>query len=68
MGYVLLAGLPCLASVGEELHSLTETCNAKVWGGGVPREGLTWSEEKRKGDVGRTLGWIDLGGGAVSRT
>ena len=25
VGYVLLAGLPCLASVGEEVASLTET-------------------------------------------
>ena len=47
MGYVLLAGLPCLASVGEELHSLTETCNAKVGDGGVPREGpMVRGEEK----------------------
>ena len=32
MEYVLLAGLPCLASVGEEVFSLTETCCARIWG------------------------------------
>jgi hypothetical protein len=28
--YVLLAGLPCLALVGKEVHSLTETLSARV--------------------------------------
>ena len=32
VGYVLLAGLPCLASVGEEVPSLAETLSARVWG------------------------------------
>ena len=32
VGYVLLAGLPCLASVGEEAPSLTETWSAWVEG------------------------------------
>jgi hypothetical protein len=32
VGYVLLGGLTCLASVGEEAPSLRETWNAGVWG------------------------------------
>jgi hypothetical protein len=30
VGYVLLAGLPCLASVGEEVPSLPETSSARM--------------------------------------
>ena len=44
VGYILLAGLPCLASVGQETPSLTETSSTIV--GGYPR-GPTHSEEKR---------------------
>jgi hypothetical protein len=37
-GYVLLAGLPCLASVGEEAPSLSQTFKYQGWGilRGVP--------------------------------
>jgi hypothetical protein len=39
MGYVLLAGLPCLASVGEDVPSLADLmCQG---GGGIPRGGPT---------------------------
>jgi len=45
VGYALLAGLPCLASVGEEEPSLAETLSAGVGGYGVS----THSEEKERG-------------------
>jgi hypothetical protein len=32
VGYVLLAGLPCLASVGEDAPRLTETLSARMQG------------------------------------
>ena len=48
VGYVLLAGLPCLASVGEEAPSLAKTRCATL---GEYTRGLfpTCSEEKRMG-------------------
>ena len=61
MEYILLAGLPCLASVGEEAHSLAETRYVRVLGN---PGGPTCSGEKAIGkDCGRG-GW---GGNLVSR-
>lgn len=48
MGYVLLAGLPCLASVGEEAPSPPSAppLPLEVLGGGIPREAPICLEEK----------------------
>jgi hypothetical protein len=61
MGYVLLAGLPCLASVEEDVPSPTDLmCQSVcVW---IPRGILTSSEERKKGYGGK-----DCMGGVVSR-
>ena len=56
MGYVLLAGLPCLASEGEDLSNGDVKC----------REGPTHSEEKGRG-VGEVLWEGVTGSRAVSR-
>jgi hypothetical protein len=50
VGYVLPAGLPLLASVGEDEPSLTEVCCARV---GKHPEAPTLSEEK--GEKGEGL-------------
>jgi len=54
VGYVLLAGLPCLASVREEVPSLPETRPAKV--GGYPlaqrKRGKRWEEGLWEGMTG----------------
>lgn len=64
MGYVLLAGLPCLDSVGEDAPSLAETWSAKVGG---YSGGPIHSEEKGKGTGGKIVGGDDQKGrGAVS--
>jgi hypothetical protein len=47
MGYGLLSGLPCLASVGEEVLSHEETWSKRVGTQGV----LTCSEEKGRGRI-----------------
>jgi hypothetical protein len=47
VGYVLLAGLPCLASVGEEAPSLKETCSTRV---GESSEDPYHSVEKENGE------------------
>jgi hypothetical protein len=53
VGYVLVAELHCLVSVGEDVPSITETCCARVGGHqGVP----TSLEEKEKGGWGRITG------------
>ena len=56
MEYVLLAGLPCLSTMGEEAHSITKSLRARVWlyrGKDIPSEkkGM-WDEGKivRGGD------------------
>jgi hypothetical protein len=51
VGYVLLSGLPCLASVGEQVLSLVESWGARVgeMHGGPPH--LLGGEEN--GDCGR---------------
>lgn len=50
VGYVLLAGLPWLTSVGEDVPSPVDTIRARMEG--YPRQGFTLSEEKerRKGE------------------
>lgn len=59
MGYVLLAGLPCLVSVGEEISNLTGTLSARMWNTqGVP----TLSEEKGRECRGRVVGGSDRKG------
>ena len=40
VGYVLLAGLPCLATVGEDVQRLDVPGWGQGWGRVVPREGL----------------------------
>ena len=66
MGYVLLAGLPCLTSVREKAHSLAEPGSDRV--GRITMGVPTCSEEKGRRETGR--GRI-IGGlirmGAVSR-
>jgi hypothetical protein len=59
MRYVLLAGLPCLATVGKEAPSLSEMkCQGLVGGYlGVGVEGiLTFSEKKGWEDDRRIVG------------
>jgi hypothetical protein len=47
VGHVLLPGLPCLTSIGEEVPSLTETWSARVGVRGRSGSGgFTCSEEK----------------------
>ena len=46
VGYVLLAGMPCLSSLGEEVLSLIETGSARV--GEHPRN-LNCSDEEGRG-------------------
>jgi hypothetical protein len=53
VGYVLLPGLPCLASVKEDAPSLTETWCARL--GRYPGA-PTCSEEKGSGQGGRIVG------------
>jgi hypothetical protein len=53
VGYVLLAGLPCLTLVGEEAHSFTETQSTRV--GGYPG-GPIPAQRRRGGDGGRIVG------------
>jgi hypothetical protein len=36
MGYILLAGLPCLDSMGQEVHSLVERLKVPGWGARRP--------------------------------
>ena len=47
MSYVLLAGLSCLASMGEEEPILAEIRSA-MFAGDTPVEDLTCSEEKEE--------------------
>jgi hypothetical protein len=62
MGFVLVAGLPCLTSVGEEVPRLAETWNVKV---GDTHGSLTRSEEKGMRDgEGRDCDWGDREGGS----
>ena len=63
MGYVLLAGLSCLASVGEGAPNSMETLCARVEGG-MLRRGPILSEKK-----GMVEGFVGGGDqeGAVSR-
>jgi hypothetical protein len=62
VGYVLLVELPCLASMGVEEPSLTETLSAMV--GGIPR-GCPPTQEKGAGEVLWEVGDRE---GAVRRT
>ena len=66
-----MSGLPCLASVEEEVPSLAETSRAKVSGGGVPlephcSEGKGRESGKRGGERGEELWEGMTGRGAVS--
>jgi hypothetical protein len=63
MGYLLLAGRPCLASVVEDTPSLEETWCTRV--GGIPREHLPSWMRRRWGWGGRRiLGGDDWEGGS----
>lgn len=53
VGYVLLAELPCLASVGEEEPSLTKT---GAGGKMIPGGGPIGPEEKGRGERRRVMG------------
>jgi hypothetical protein len=60
-----LAGLPCLALVGEDTLSLAATCNCKL----VPM-GVSPSLKRREGEVGEEYVRVGLGreeGGGCSR-
>jgi hypothetical protein len=61
-GYILLAELPCLTLVGEEVLSLSETLSAGV--GGYP-EVPTHSEGKGKGHRGNFKGFFFFFGESV---
>ena len=63
VGYVLLARLPCLASVGEDVPSLEVTCYATV--GRIPMGTGTCSEEE--GPMGRRIVWGVTGRVAMSK-
>jgi hypothetical protein len=55
----ILVGLPCLASMEEEAHSISETWSARAGTGGAgifPGGSHTHSEEKWKGDGRRIVG------------
>jgi hypothetical protein len=63
MGYVLLAGLPSLASVGEEAPSITETWSDGAGGGeypGYPQPG----QRRRGGRMGKDCRKVWPGGGS----
>lgn len=61
MGYVLLVGLPCLASVREDMPNLGECARVGKYPGGVP------THSKKGGEWGgRIVGRSDQEG-AVSR-
>ena len=62
MGYVLLARLPCLVSVGKEAPSLSDTLSARV--GAYPRVPHLVRGEEEEG-WGRIVGRCDQEG-AVS--
>lgn len=57
MGYVIQARLPCLASVGEEVSSPTDTWCARV--GGYPQEPQRAQRRSRGGMRGRIVGGGD---------
>lgn len=59
--YILLGGLPCLASVRKDAPSLTETGRTKVRG--YPKEFPSNQRRRGKGDEGRIMGGGDRKGG-----
>jgi hypothetical protein len=54
-GYVPLAGLPCLVSVGEEVPGFAKIWSARVCGG-ITRRAPSHSEEKGSGSRRRIVG------------
>lgn len=58
MGYVLLVGLPCLVSVGEDVPTMADIiCWAKGY------KGMGTHSEEKEGGVGKDCGRKWQGGG-----